>query len=219
MFGDPVKIEFRLHLAVLILLIIGSSVLWAGDTIPKAAWRRPLGLSLDKAGVTRIAGNIDDGYWQGAPVGGFGSGTFSRSYRGDFARWHMKAGVHKYAPVYADQFAMFQQSESKTKGTARVLMTDHPTDGTLASWQWDYPVGAGEYAALYPKAWYDYKWDKFPVHVVLEQFSPVLPNNYRESSYPLAVYRWHAENPTKHVVTVSVLLSWTNMVGLSLIHI
>ena len=57
------------------------------------------------------------------------------------------------------------------------------------------------------------KWDKFPAHVALEQFSPVLPNNYRESSYPVAVYRWHAENPTNKTVIVSVLLSWTNMSG------
>jgi len=35
--------------------------------------------------------NIDDGYWQGAPVGGFGAGTFSRSERGHFERWHIKA--------------------------------------------------------------------------------------------------------------------------------
>ncbi|MGC2215025.1 MAG: non-lysosomal glucosylceramidase, partial [Silvibacterium sp.] len=76
-----------------------------------------------------------------------------------------------------------------------------------------YPEGAGEYAALYPKSWYDYKWNKFPAHVVLEQFSPVLPNNYRESSYPVAVYRWHADNPTDRTVVVSVLLSWTNMSG------
>jgi non-lysosomal glucosylceramidase len=41
----------------------------------------------------------------------------------------------------------------------------------------------------------------------------VLPNNYRESSYPVAVYRWHADNPTNKTVTVSVLLSWTNMSG------
>ena len=49
--------------------------------------------------------------------------------------------------------------------------------------------------------------------MTLEQFSPVLPDNYRESSYPVAVYRWHADNPTDHAVTVSVLLSWTNMLG------
>ncbi len=205
------KVRFYILLLPLVLSI--AAVSWAGDAIPKAAWRRPLGLPLDHPGVTRVRGNIDDGYWQGAPVGGFGSGTFSRSYRGDFARWHIKAGVHKYVPVYSNQFAMFQQTEGEPQGTARVLMTDHPADQTLGSWQWDYPVGAGEYAALYPKSWYDYKWDQFPAHVVLEQFSPVLPNNYRESSYPVAVYRWHAENPTNQAVTVSVLLSWTNMVG------
>ncbi len=49
--------------------------------------------------------------------------------------------------------------------------------------------------------------------MTLEQYSPVLPDNYRESSYPVAVYRWHAENPTNKTVVVSVLLSWTNMDG------
>jgi non-lysosomal glucosylceramidase len=48
---------------------------------------------------------------------------------------------------------------------------------------------------------------------MLEQFSPVLPDNYRESSYPIAVYRWHVDNPTDKPVTVSVLLSWANMLG------
>jgi len=190
-----------------------APVACVGDEIPKTAWRRPLGQPLANPGVRKNKSDIDDGYWQGAPVGGFGAGTFSRTYRGDFARWHIKAGVHKYAPVYANQFAMFQQVAGEPARTAQVLMTDHPKNGELSSWKWDYPVGAGEYAALFPKSWYDYKWDKFPAHVVLEQFSPVLPNNYRESSYPVAVYRWHAENPTNKIVTVSILLSWTNMGG------
>ena len=193
--------------------LLAALTAWAGDGIPKVAWKRPLGLPLDNAGVTRVAGDIDDGYWQGVPVGGFGAGTFSRSYRGDFARWHIKAAVHKYEPVFANQIAMFQQSEGDAQGTAQVLMNGHPDHGELSSWQWDYPVGAGDYYALYPKAWFDYKWDKFPAHVTLEQFSPILPNNYRESSYPVAVYRWHADNPTNKVVTVSVLFSWTNMSG------
>ncbi|MGB0125390.1 MAG: GH116 family glycosyl-hydrolase, partial [Silvibacterium sp.] len=191
----------------------GMSVALARDEIPKAAWRRPIGLPLSNPGVKRDAKDIDDGYWQGAPVGGFGSGTFSRTYRGDFARWHIKAGVHKYEVSYANEFAMYQRVEGETNATAQVLLTDHPKNGELSSWAWNYPEGAGEYAALYPKSWYDYKWNKFPAHVVLEQFSPVLPNNYRESSYPVAVYRWHADNPTDRTVVVSVLLSWTNMSG------
>ena len=195
------------------LLLSFRSVAWGGDAIPEAAWKRPIGLPLENPGVKRVAGDIDDGYWQGVPVGGFGAGTFSRTYRGDFARWHIKAGVHKYETVYANQFAMFQQSQGDAQGTARVLMTDHPRNTELSSWQWDYPVGAGQYSALYPKSWYDYKWEKFPAHVVMEQFSPVLPDNYRESSYPVAIYRLHADNPTDKAVTVSVMLSWTNMTG------
>ncbi len=196
-----------------VLCLSAASTAWAADAIPKAAWKRPLGLRLANPGVTRVAGDIDDGYWQGVPVGGLGAGTFSRSYRGDFARWHIKAGVHKYHPGVANQFAMFQQSEGEAKGTAQVLMNGHPPAGELSSWAWDYPVGAGDYYALFPKAWFDYRSKKFPAHVVLEQFSPVLPNNYRESSYPVAVYRWHADNPTNKAVTVSLLLSWTNMSG------
>ncbi len=197
-----------------ILVAPGSA--WAGDRIPDAAWKRPLGAPLNNAGTkkpTLEPTHIDDGYWQGSPVGGFGAGTFSRDYRGNFSRWHMKAGVHKYETIYANQFAMYQKSETAAEGVAQVLTTDHPSNNSLRSWKWDYPVGAGDYRALYPKSWFDYQWDKFPAHVVLEQFSPILPDNYRETSYPVALYRWHAENPTQQRVTISIMLSWTNMVG------
>jgi non-lysosomal glucosylceramidase len=201
---------------VLSFLVFAPAGAWGGDSIPKAAWSRQIGTPLAGAGTkkpTLEASHIDDGYWQGSPVGGFGAGTFSRTYRGDFSRWHIKGGVHKYQTIYANQFAMYQKAEGASEGVAQVLTTDHPADGALSSWKWDYPVGAGTYYALYPKSWFDYQWDKFPARVVLEQFSPVLPDNYRETSYPVAVYRWHAENPTQHNVTVSVMLSWTNMVG------
>ncbi len=168
------KFAFSL-VAVLVFLCTFAPTLLLGDEIPKIAWRRPLGQPLANPGTRKNNGDIDDGYWQGAPVGGFGAGTFSRTYRGDFARWHIKSAVHKYVPIPANQFAMFQQSAGDPTGTARVLMTDHPKNGELSSWQWDYPVGAGEYAALYPKSWFDYKWEKFPAHVVLEQFSPCSP--------------------------------------------
>src|SRR5713226_5327341 len=178
-----------------------SQLARANDDIPKAAWKRPIGAPLANAGTkkpTLDSGHIDNGFWQGAPVGGFGAGTFSRTYRGDFARWHMKAGVHKYQTVWANQFAMFQKSEGDAEGVAKVLTAAHPQDGSLRSWDWDYPVGAGDYYALYPKSWFDYRWEKFPAHVTVEQFSPILPDNYKETSYPVAV---------------SVLLSWENMLG------
>ncbi|HMI53609.1 MAG TPA: non-lysosomal glucosylceramidase [Candidatus Saccharimonadales bacterium] len=205
------KSLFPLHLTALLVLLLPSGSF--GNEIPKAAWKRPLGLPLANPGVSKDPGGIDDGYWQGVPVGGFGAGTFSRTYRGDFARWHVKGAVHKYETPFANQFAMFQQAAGDEKGTAQVLFTGHPKGAELSGWRWDYPVGAGEYSALYPKSWYDYQAKEFPAHVVVEQFSPVLPGNYKESSYPVAVYRWTADNPTNRAVTVSLLLSWTNMSG------
>ncbi|MGA8870184.1 MAG: non-lysosomal glucosylceramidase [Candidatus Acidiferrales bacterium] len=210
------KRQVRRRLVLWFVLFLLAPAARSGDEIPKAAWHRPIGLPLATSGTKKPTldhDHIDDGFWQGAPVGGFGAGTFSRTYRGDFARWHIKAGGHKYQTVYANQFAMFQKAEGESESTVRVLFTDHPPNGELGSWGWDYPVGAGDYYALYPKSWFDYRWDKFPAHVVVEQFSPILPDNYRESSYPVAVYRWHAENPTNRPVTVSILLSWTNMLG------
>jgi non-lysosomal glucosylceramidase len=201
--------------AVLLSVILAALAAWAGDAIPKVAWKRGIGEPLANPGTKKPAldGMIDDGYWQGAPVGGLGAGTFSRTYRGDFSRWHLKSGVHKYETVDANQFAIFEQVEGAPEGVAQALLADHPKNGALSSWKWDYPVGAGNYYALYPKSWYEYRWDKLPANVTLEQFSPVLPDNYRESSYPVAVYRWHAENPTQKNVTVSVMFSWTNMLG------
>jgi non-lysosomal glucosylceramidase len=208
--------NYRIRRRAAVLLLCCADIAWAGDAIPKAAWTRPIGLPLADAGTkkpTLDKKHIDDGYWQGAPVGGFGAGTFSRSYRGDFSRWHLKGGVHKYQTIYANEFAVYQKSEDAAHGVAQVLLADHPKQGELSAWKWDYPVGAGNYYALYPKSWFDYKWDQLPAHIMLEQFSPILPNNYRESSYPLGVFRWHAENPTPKSVTVSFMFSWTNMVG------
>jgi non-lysosomal glucosylceramidase len=206
------KRRFILILPTVLALV---SVTFASDVVPEAAWRRPLGLPLENPGGKKpeIGNMIDDGYWQGAPVGGFGAGTFSRSYRGEFERWHLKTGVHKYASVSANQFSVFAKPEGDATAYAQVLATDAPANHALGAWKWNYPVAHGEYAALYPKSWFKYKTPEMPVELTVEQFSPILPNNYKETSYPVAIYNWYAVNPGATKVTVSIMFSWTNMVG------
>lgn len=211
------RISLLHHVVILGIAACSSAPLTAGDTPPAAAWKRGIGQPLENPGREKPSisyPHIDDGYWQGAPVGGFGAGTLSRSYRGDFVRWHLKTGIHKYQTVLANQFAVYQKPQGGNP-TAQALFTGPQRDagGPLSAWKWNYPVGAGDYYALYPKSWFDYDWEKFPVRLVLEQFSPILPNNYQETSYPLAIYHWHAHNPTNQPVTVTVLFSWSNMVG------
>jgi len=212
---SPRSAQIKGFIYIFTLIFAVTGTLLAQDPIPAAAWRIPIGIPPSNPGSQRTelnGSNIDDGYWQGAPVGGFGAGTFSRSYRGRFERWHVKAGTHKYQDVPTNQFAVFAQPEGGPS-VSMALSIGKPQNGTLASWNWNYPAGDGEYAALYPKSWFSYGTKALPVKLTVEQFSPILPDNYKETSYPVAIYRWTAENPTAKPMTVSILFSWTNMVG------
>jgi non-lysosomal glucosylceramidase len=200
---------------VLILCCVSCSAPFhlCGQRIPDAAWSRAIGQPLENAGVRSMEDIVDDGYWQGIPLGGFGAGSITQSYRGDFVRWHLKVGVRKYQSVPSSVFAAFEQAEG-SQPEAVVLRSGKPEDPSiLSAWNWSYPAGSGTYHALFPKAWFDYEYKPFPVQLTCEQFSPVLPNNYKETSYPLGLFIWHAKNNGQKPVKVSILFSWTNVVG------
>ncbi|TAE11335.1 MAG: bile acid beta-glucosidase [Oscillatoriales cyanobacterium] len=203
----------------------------SNSNIPPHTWKRAIGLGWDNPYTVRYASNLDDGPWHGMPLGGFGAGCIGRSPRGDFNLWHIDGGEHIFRSLPACQFSIFE--ETKGKKQAYALSTEPPTDGSLSSWQW-YPsegrskkeegrreeqeevtgckYNSGSYHALYPRSWYVYE-NVFEAQLSCEQFSPILPNNYQESSYPVAMFEWVAHNPTDAPITLSIMLTWENIVG------
>jgi len=184
-------------------------------TIPPCAWNRPLGLGWEKPYTVRYASNLDDGPWHGMPLGGLGAGCMGRSSRGDFNLWHIDGGEHVFQTLPACQFSVFEQVAGEAPQTY-ALATEAPEDGSLSQWQW-YPASTssrttGTYHALYPRSWYVYE-GIFQAQLTCEQFSPVWAGCYQEASYPVAVFEWTAHNPTDRPLTLSILLSWQNMVG------
>jgi non-lysosomal glucosylceramidase len=202
--------------------------------IPASTWSRPIGLGWEKPYTVRYTSNLDDGPWHGMPLGGFGAGCIGRSHRGDFNLWHIDGGEHIFKSMPACQFSVFEQSGEQTQTYA--LCTEPPEDGSLGSWNW-YPIrGAGlanfaqdeqtssknpplqnsqttgTYHALYPRSWFAYE-NVFQATLTCEQFSPIISDNYQETSYPVAVFQWTAHNPTDHPITLSIMLTWQNMVG------
>ncbi|MEH2140893.1 GH116 family glycosyl hydrolase [Nostoc sp.] len=182
--------------------------------IPSCTWSRPIGLGWDKPYTVRYASNIDDGPWHGMPLGGFGAGCIGRSSRGNFNLWHIDGGEHTFKNVPACQFSVFESNG--TSSQAYALSTQAPEDGTLKTWQW-YPIlpateGTGNYHALYPRSWFVYE-NVFQAQLTCEQFSPVWAGNYQETSYPVAIFLWNAHNPTDAPITLSIMLTWQNMVG------
>ncbi|MBD2430674.1 MULTISPECIES: GH116 family glycosyl hydrolase [Fischerella] len=183
--------------------------------IPSCTWSRPIGLGWDKPYTVRYASNIDDGPWHGMPLGGFGAGCIGRSSRGDFNLWHIDGGEHVFKNIPACQFSVFERTEAGTQAYA--LCTQPPEDGSLAAWQW-YPTikneegVTGTYHALYPRSWFVYE-RVYETQLTCEQFSPIWANNYQETSYPVAIFVWKAHNPTNAPITLSIMLTWENMVG------
>ena len=182
--------------------------------IPQAAWTYPIGWPVENpAHANATYPMIDDGPVQGAPLGGLGAGTFSRTYAGDFARWHVDTGFNIYRTFPAFMFSVYAQSPQGDP-VAQALWTGKP-QGMLEAWQWEYPVGAGNYFALYPRSWFDYDWDALPVDLSVEQFSPVIPGDYQASSYPLALFTWTASNPTDEPQRISVMFTAHNVLNSS----
>ncbi|MEG5084587.1 GH116 family glycosyl hydrolase [Microcoleus sp. AT8-B4] len=184
--------------------------------IPPHTWKRPIGLGWENPYTVRYASNLDDGPWHGMPLGGFGAGCIGRSSRGDFNLWHIDGGEHIFRSLPACQFSVFEETQGKKQAFA--LSTEPPTDGSLSSWKW-YPKegtreesNSGTYHALYPRSWFVYE-NVFHAQLSCEQFSPILPNNYQESSYPVAMFEWVAHNPTDAPITLSIMLTWENIVG------
>ena len=209
------------------------------SVIPSCAWSRPIGLGWDNPYTVRYASNIDDGPWHGMPLGGFGAGCIGRSSRGDFNLWHVDGGEHLFQNIPACQFSIFESNGSSSQAYA--LSTEAPEDGSLKSWKW-YPkscrdatcrvstskpvsttdpvsetnttneVSTGTYHALYPRSWFVYE-NVFQAGLTCEQFSPIWAHNYQETSYPVAVFLWTASNLTDKPLTLSIMLTWENMVG------
>ena len=184
--------------------------------IPSCTWHRPLGLGWANPYTVRYPSNLDDGPWHGMPLGGFGAGCVGRSPRGDFNLWHIDGGEHVFQTIPGCQFSIFEQSGDSTQAYA--LSTAAPTDGTLGAWQW-YPASqddaadhTGTYHALYPRSWVVYE-NVWQAQITCEQFSPIIADNYQETSYPVAVFEWTAHNPTDQLLTLSIMLTWQNLVG------
>ncbi|XP_064970338.1 uncharacterized protein LOC103989366 isoform X2 [Musa acuminata AAA Group] len=156
---------------------------------------------------------------QGVPLGGIGVGSIGRSYKGDFQRWQLFPGICEDKPVLANQFSAFI-SRSDGKKYSTVLSPGNPdlikqnSISGAGSWDWNLNGRNTTYHALYPRAWTVYDGEPDPdLKIVCRQISPFIPHNYKESSYPVAVFTFTLTNLANSSAAVTLLFSWANSVG------
>ncbi|KAG2714075.1 hypothetical protein I3760_03G009300 [Carya illinoinensis] len=156
----------------------------------------------------------------GVPLGGIGAGSIGRSYRGEFQRFQLFPGQCEDNPMLANQFSVFV-SRPNAKKYSTVLCTgspEVPKEGTasgIETWDWNLNGEKCTYQALFPRAWTTYgAGEPDPeLSIVCRQISPFIPQNYKESSFPVSVFTFTLSNKGKTSADVTLLFTWANSVG------
>ncbi|KAH9680922.1 non-lysosomal glucosylceramidase [Citrus sinensis] len=157
---------------------------------------------------------------QGVPLGGMGSGSISRGFRGEFRQWQIVPGTCEPSPVMANQFSIFISRDGGNKHYASVLAPGQHEglgkagDQGIDSWGWNLSGQHSTYHALFPRAWTIYDGEPDPeLKISCRQISPFIPHNYRDSSLPTAVFVYTLVNTGKDRAKVSLLFTWANSIG------
>ncbi|GLU08723.1 hypothetical protein SLE2022_256190 [Rubroshorea leprosula] len=157
---------------------------------------------------------------QGVPVGGMGSGSISRGFRGEFRQFQITPGTCDASPVMANQFSIFITRDGGNKKYASVLAPGQheglgkANDHGISSWGWNLSGQHSTYHALFPRAWTIYDGEPDPdLKVSCRQISPFIPHNYKDSSLPAAVFVYTLVNTGKERAKVSLLFTWANSIG------
>ncbi|HUI30986.1 MAG TPA: GH116 family glycosyl-hydrolase [Candidatus Acidoferrales bacterium] len=161
--------------------------------VPACAWSRSLGNHPNGATTWNK---------RGVPLGGFGAGNFMYNYCGTFGPWEFQTGNHEEKFLSQAAFHVFEQ----VSGVPDVVKT-LATEDVLPAWN-RLPQDSGTYYALYPKAWFVYSGTT--ADVSLKQFTPIIPNNYRETSYPVSVFQFQLSNPTSDTLKIAVMFTFPN---------
>ncbi|XP_010030209.2 non-lysosomal glucosylceramidase [Eucalyptus grandis] len=153
------------------------------------------------------------------PLGGIGSGSIGRSYRGEFMRWQIFPRICEDKAVLANQFSVFVSRPDSEKYSTVLCpgspaeLKESPNSG-IGSWDWKLSGNNSTYHALYPRAWTVYEGEPDPaLRIVCRQISPIIPHNYKESSFPVSVFTYTLYNSGKTAADVTLLFTWTNSVG------
>ncbi|MGD0581312.1 MAG: GH116 family glycosyl-hydrolase [Bacteroidales bacterium] len=192
---------------ILLLLINTDSFCQSNDhwAIPSCAWQRQIGnrpVFQQEKGTDFGGSTSATRTKKGIPLGGIGAGNFMYNICGSFGPFYMKPGC------YEDRFltqAAFHIREQVKGQEARAYTL--ATEDVLPAWN-KMKVGDGVYSALFPLGWCSYKM--LQSNVTMLFFSPVIKDNYTETSFPVGVFLFKIKNPKSEPVKISVMFTFPN---------
>ncbi|CAL4124443.1 unnamed protein product, partial [Meganyctiphanes norvegica] len=149
----------------------------------------------------------------GVPLGGIGSGTIGRGFRGEFCRYQMVPGIYEYHTVMANQFIVTIRDPKGNTLYQKVLSTYTKSKKGLSAWDWGFSGADALYCGLYPRSWTVYNIKEQGIRLICRQISSVIPHNYKDSCLPTGVFVWTVENNNNEPRDVSITFTFKNGTG------
>ncbi|VDP15682.1 unnamed protein product, partial [Onchocerca flexuosa] len=156
------------------------------------------------------------------PCGTIGSGSIGRDFRGGFCKFGLRPGIieQKIDVVKANQFILTlrQKKEDNLWQTVyqKVLCASSSLSSgreELVSWDFSFPPDKLIYRGLYPRSWTYYSISEFNFTLCIRQISPVIPNDYEDSSLPVTLFIIDAENRSDVDLQVAITFTFRNGTG------
>jgi len=148
-------------------------------------------------------GATDDGPYGLPLLGGIGTGAFGRDLHGHFNRWHLQPGFARQTSVDAASLCLRWEQGGKS-GAYRL---------GESGWDRPLPKGTRSVAVLWPVVSERLRSTDWPVEVVVESWSPVVPHNYDASAMPVAFFDVYARNTSSEPARLDMALFMPNFLG------
>lgn len=179
-----------LALAALLLITAGRSTLGQGAAPAQ---------SDPKTGLVKSSR-----FSYGVPLGGIGAGSVQIMTDGAFSgatynnNWAYP--IHEMKGCFA---AVWTRTGNRPAARVLALTPGYGLPG----------VKGIEYDGLFPKATLRYAESELPISVSMRAFSPLIPRDIRNSSFPGATLLVQLRNTSPNMVEAAVALSWENTLG------
>ncbi|KAH7723818.1 bile acid beta-glucosidase [Aphelenchoides avenae] len=155
----------------------------------------------------------------GVPCGGIGSGSIGRDFRGGFCKFSLRPGRVEHHVKTANQFILTLRSGSTL--VRQVVLSAVPFNKgsgcqrskKLCAWDFSLPQKDVHYRGLYPRSWSRYELPEEQVEVHCRQISPIIPNNYKDSSLPASVFVFRVINNSERDLEASIAFTFCNGSG------
>ncbi|XP_008548504.2 non-lysosomal glucosylceramidase [Microplitis demolitor] len=155
---------------------------------------------------------VNDRQIYGVPIGGIGTGSIGRGFNGEFRRYALIPGIYRYETALANQFIVTVR-DTHGQTIYHQVLSPLSRGKYLSSWKWGFDGKNAKYTGLFPRSWTEYDIKEINVKLICRQISPVIPNNYKDSSLLCAAFIWEIINESNVDLDVSITFTFQSGMG------